>query len=402
MREGVVGDRDGDHDHRDAERERLATGGACCQRRRHANDATPPSPGCHPQQDLTRVRRAPHSGRGVTPDVRARAAHEDRSMRTHPGRRELAVFAAGYLTYFGVRAVTEGRVDRALANAASVIHLERVLGIAWEGAVQSTVAGSRVLEDLANAIYIYGHWPVLIVAGVLLYRYRREHYYTLRNACLLTGFLGLFVFALFPVAPPRLTDLPLIDTVTQGASGYRQILPPALVNQYAAMPSFHAGWNLAVGIVVFRATRNWALRVFAIVMPAAMAFAVVATANHYVIDVVVGVTLVLLALGLQEASVVSRRLHVGMPGGGEAGRPALLVHGHDRHRAPAGGRGARAPRRLLARRELPVRGADLPARQPAAARAAHARAHQATAARALGHDAGPELHLRPSESRHRS
>ena len=73
--------------------------------------------------------------------------------------------------------------------------------------------------------------------------------------------LGLFVFALFPVAPPRLTDLPLMDTVTQGASGYRQILPPALVNQYAAMPSFHAGWNLAVGIVVFRATRHWALRV---------------------------------------------------------------------------------------------------------------------------------------------
>ena len=64
--------------------------------------------------------------------------------------------------------------------------------------MQSTVAGSRLLQDLANAIYIYGHWPVLIVAGVLLYRYRREHYYTLRNACLLTGLLGLFVFASVP------------------------------------------------------------------------------------------------------------------------------------------------------------------------------------------------------------
>ena len=243
-------------------------------------------------------------------------------MRKHPGRRELTVFAAAYLTYFGVRALTEGRVDRALANAVSIIHFERVLGIAWEGAVQSTVAGSRLLQDLANAIYIYGHWPVLIVAGVLLYRYRREHYYTLRNACLITGLLGLFVFALFPVAPPRLTDLPLIDTVTKGASGYRQILPPALVNQYAAMPSFHAGWNLAVGIVVFRATDHWALRLFAIVMPVAMAFAVVATANHFVIDVIAGVTLVLLALALQWTSVAFRRLHVGMPGGTRAGHPA--------------------------------------------------------------------------------
>ena len=87
-----------------------------------------------------------------------------------------------------------------------------------------------------------------------------------------------------------------LDTVTQGASGYRQILPPSLVNQYAAMPSFHAGWNLAVGIVVFRACRHLALRLFAVLMPAAMAFAVVATANHFVVDVVVGATLVLLAL----------------------------------------------------------------------------------------------------------
>ncbi len=258
-------------------------------------------------------------------------------MLRHPGRRELMVFAVGYLTYFGVRAVSEGRADRALANAGSVIHLERVLGIAWEGTVQSTVAGSRLLQTLANSIYIYGHWPVLIVAGVLLYRYRREHYYTLRNACLLTGLLGLFIFALFPLAPPRLTDLPLIDTVTKGASGYRQILPPALVNQYAAMPSFHAGWNLAVGIVVFRATRHWALRLFAVLMPMAMAFAVVATANHFVIDVVAGVVLVLLALALQRVSVVPRRVHVEIPGGARAAETTPSLHGHDRYRAPVGG-----------------------------------------------------------------
>jgi hypothetical protein len=316
-------------------------------------------------------------------------------MRRHPGRRELAVFAAGYLTYFGVRAVTEGRVDRALDNAASLMHLERYLGIAWEGSVQSVVAGSQALRDVANAIYIYGHWPVLIVAGVLLFHYRREHYYTLRNACLLTGLLGLVVFAVFPVAPPRLTDLPLMDTVTEGASGYRQILPPALVNQYAAMPSFHAGWNLAVGIVVFRASHHWALRALAVLMPAAMAFAVVATANHFVIDVVVGVALVLLALGLQRIAIT---LPQRIP------RPTWspFVHGHDRERTPAGPRGALASRRILARRELPVGRTDLPARQPAAARAVAARAHQAKVAGTLGHDARADLHLRPSQPRHRA
>ena len=34
--------------------------------------------------------------------------------------------------------------------------------------------------------------------------------------------------------------------VTRDSEGYRQILPPELVNQYAAMPSFHAGWNLLI------------------------------------------------------------------------------------------------------------------------------------------------------------
>jgi hypothetical protein len=217
------------------------------------------------------------------------------------------IFAAGYVTYFGVRAVTEGRLDIALQNAAALLRLERILGIAWEGAIQGVVGGSHVLQAVANAVYVYGHWPVLIVAGVLLYRYRREHYYTLRNACLLTGLLGLFVFALFPVAPPRLTDLPLMDTYTGGSAAYRQILPPTLVNQYAAMPSFHAGWNLAVGIVVFRATRHWALRAFAVTMPIVMAFSVIATANHFVIDVIVGVTLVLAALALQRATIIARR-----------------------------------------------------------------------------------------------
>ena len=218
------------------------------------------------------------------------------------------MFAAAYLTYFGVRAVTEGAPWRAFANAAAVFRFESGLGIDWEGAVQSAVLRSRTLVVAANAVYIYGHWPVLIGAGVLLFRFRRPSYYRLRNVCLITGLVGLVIFALFPVAPPRLTDLPVIDTVTRDSEGYRQILPPALVNQYAAMPSFHAGWNLLVGIVVFGATRHWLLRAFAVGMPVAMALAVVATANHFVIDVVVGTLIVLIGLAVERLMEVRRQL----------------------------------------------------------------------------------------------
>ena len=122
--------------------------------------------------------------------------------------REIATFAAAYLTYFGVRALTEGAPWRAFDNAVALFRLESDLGLDWEGAVQSTVLRSQFLIDAANAVYIYGHWPVLIAAGILLFRYRPRSYYRLRNVCLLTGLVGLVVFALFPVAPPRLTDLP--------------------------------------------------------------------------------------------------------------------------------------------------------------------------------------------------
>jgi hypothetical protein len=225
----------------------------------------------------------------------------DRARHLPAGLRELLIFVGAYLTYFGVRAVTEGAIPRAMANADHLADLERSLGLDWERDVQEAVLRHAWLVDVMNAVYVYGHWPVLITGGVLLFHFRRPQYLRLRNAILVTGLIGLFVFALFPVAPPRLSGHAIVDTVTQGLGGYRQILPRSLVNEYAAMPSFHAGWNLLLGIVIFGATRHPALRLLAVAGPAAMIMAVVATANHFVVDVVAGVGMVLAGLVLLHA-----------------------------------------------------------------------------------------------------
>lgn len=140
------------------------------------------------------------------------------------------------------------------------------------------------------------HWPLLIGSGVLLFQLSRPHYFDLRNVCVLSGAIGLIVFGLFPVAPPRLAAVGLRDTITLYADTYRTVLPPSFVNEYAAMPSFHAGWNLLLGIALWRASRHLAVRAFALLMPAAMAFAVMATGNHFLLDVVAGAAIILVAV----------------------------------------------------------------------------------------------------------
>ena len=208
------------------------------------------------------------------------------------------MFALAYATYFGVRAFTEGKVANAIANAIDLVHVERDLDLDWEDAVQGLVLGEHALVDAVNAMYIWGHWPLLIVGGFLLFHLGQAEYRRLRTVILLSGALGLVVFAIFPVAPPRLAPVGLQDTVTLHSQTYRTVLPPSLINEYAAMPSFHAGWNLLLGIELFRVSQNALLRTFGVLMPAAMAFSVVATANHFILDVVGGALVVIAALAL--------------------------------------------------------------------------------------------------------
>ena len=220
--------------------------------------------------------------------------------------REIGVAAVAALTYFGVRNLTAGAADQALSNAERLAELEERFHVAWEGSLQDALLGHGALLTLFNWIYIWGHWPVILTAAIVLYRLRPERYVLLRNAMFLSGAIGFLFFALLPVAPPRLVDPSLVDTVTLHSESYRALQPPGLTNQYAAFPSLHFGWNLLVGVAVWGATRNTALRLLSILGPAAMGAAVVLTANHFVLDLAGGAAVVLLALW-----VARRRRHLG-------------------------------------------------------------------------------------------
>jgi hypothetical protein len=246
--------------------------------------------------------------------------------------KEAALVNAAILAYFAIRNATAGNVDTAFANARRIVRWEDALSLGWERGIQAAIDGSR-LVTLANWVYIWGHWPVIVATGVALFLLRRDRYRLLRNAMFVSGAIGFLFFALFPVAPPRLLDVGLVDTVTEQSHAYRALQPPGLTNQYAAFPSLHAGWNVLVGIVLFGTTAHVAVRAFAILSPLAMIFAVVATANHFMLDVAGGIAVVLVGLGVAIFIERSRtgatlpRSAGGLPragtrGAGGRGRPA--------------------------------------------------------------------------------
>jgi glycerophosphoryl diester phosphodiesterase/membrane-associated phospholipid phosphatase len=212
--------------------------------------------------------------------------------------REACLVIGAYFAYFLVRGATEGRPGEAIAHARDVIDVERALGLYHEERLQQAIVDHQFLVDLANWAYIWGHWPLIAVVATWLFVARRSTYYTFRNAFLISGGIGLIVFALYPVAPPRLADPSIVDTVTEHSRSYRVFQPPALVNQYAAMPSLHFGWNLLIGIALIRAAPRPEIRVFAFALPVVMWLSVVLTGNHFILDTIAGGLLALLGLAV--------------------------------------------------------------------------------------------------------
>ena len=192
------------------------------------------------------------------------------------------------VAYFGVRGLTEGSVPVAHRNARWLLEFERDLGLALEQRVQTAAAWWHPLATLGNWIYIWCHWPVVAGTLVWLLWKHREDFIELRDAMFVSGAIGLAIYMSFPVAPPRLFSADYIDTVTLQSHSYRVLQPPGFVNAYAAMPSLHFGWNLLVGLAWVRVGHHRAATVAGVVMPVAMAWAVGVTANHWVLDVVVG------------------------------------------------------------------------------------------------------------------
>jgi len=212
---------------------------------------------------------------------------------------EILLIAPAYVLYQLVRGVVEGRIDVAFSNTARLIEVEQSLGIFWEVQLQGLIISNSFLIDLFNWIYLWGHLPVVGALAIWIYVFQRNVFARYRNAFMISGAIGLVFFITLPMAPPRfLPEAGFIDTITVYEDVYRALQYPAFVNQYAAMPSLHLGWNLLVGLAIFETTKVWWARAFGLLLPIPMLASIVLTGNHFFLDAVAGVLVALTALWL--------------------------------------------------------------------------------------------------------
>ncbi|MEE1769905.1 bifunctional glycosyltransferase 87/phosphatase PAP2 family protein [Streptomyces sp. JV185] len=214
---------------------------------------------------------------------------------------ELLLIRVVYSAYAHVRlAATAGRAT-AEHHGRQIHSIEQWLHIDIEHRVNHAVVEIGRLRGFFDYYYSTFHFIVpLAILGVLYVR-RPADYRWARSTIGFATLLALVGFWLYPLAPPRLMPgLGFIDTV----HGVQDFAKPdygsltAMTNQYAAMPSLHFGWSLWCGLVVVAlAPKAW-MKALGLLHPLFTVSAIVATANHWVLDAVGGAVVVALGFGL--------------------------------------------------------------------------------------------------------
>jgi hypothetical protein len=216
---------------------------------------------------------------------------------------EIGLVALFYFGYDAVRGLRHGSLATADHNGWIVLHAERALDLAPEHLLNQALWRLPVLAVLAAYFYAILHF--IVTPGVLIWLYRRrpEQYGQARTVLAAATTMALIGFWAFPTTPPRLLPGASIhDTlasVHQWGWWAGQTSAPrglgGLANDFAAMPSLHEAWALWAGWFVAHYARSRRVRILGVAYPVLTAVVVIATGNHYLLDVIAGAALTLLA-----------------------------------------------------------------------------------------------------------
>lgn len=173
----------------------------------------------------------------------------------------------------------------------------------WHGA-----SDVRWYDFAAWAVYVSYFLATYLLAGAL-WVFARDRFRRYVSAVALLAGMAFVTFALFPAAPPWLAsregvleqttrligpisgDVPFLSLSFEGL--YER--GSEYANPVAAVPSLHAAYTLLFSIALWPLANRLA-RVLLAAYPAAMAFSLVYTAEHYLVDILLGWTYTLAAV----------------------------------------------------------------------------------------------------------
>jgi hypothetical protein len=222
---------------------------------------------------------------------------------------ELSVGFVAFLALTSLsRASIGDKYAAAVRNAQDVVGLEARLGLDVVMPLNQWLAGQGWLATVAG--YHYAAMYAVTSIAVLAFLYLRHPpiYRWGRRSCLLLNLLAAITFVLYPVAPPRLNpDLAIVDTVErQHIWGTWGSPVGESVNQLAALPSLHFALVVWVLVMLMISTRSTVLITLAAIDVVLTAVVVVATGNHYPLDLVAGALLVAVSVPLTRPAPLDR------------------------------------------------------------------------------------------------
>ncbi len=233
--------------------------------------------------------------------------------RTHSLPVEMLLVTLVVAVWQLARVPFEASLDDAIAASRDLFALERTLGIGVEPDIVRWVYARPDL--LAAANWFYSHMDETLVFGILaaLRLVDDLRFAAIRTAFALAHLPAIAVVALYPSAPPRwIPGLPHGSPPVADFTG-------DLRNSTAAAVSLHVGIPVLLAAAAIwvrpRAPLAWATLLYPVLVLAV----VIGTANHFVLDAVIGAACA--ALGIAGA----RLLHGDVPRGRASARPATIA-----------------------------------------------------------------------------
>jgi hypothetical protein len=221
--------------------------------------------------------------------------------------RQIGMFLLAFGAYGLVRGlVSTGNPYKPFGDAMKIIDFERALHVFVEPSIQAWAENSHLLMTVLAWSYLNTQLVITVATVALIYVRFNRSYYFVRNMFLIAMGLALIGYWVFPTAPPRLMpEWGFTDTVSQlmtSGKGWVDYTPAGSVaNMYAAVPSMHVCFAVMIGWPMARLVSwRWVKVVWAL-YPLFVTFMVIATANHFLVDVFLG------ALTAAAAAVLAHR-----------------------------------------------------------------------------------------------